>query len=96
MSRVEVNWDRLVRAALRRDRGGADAFGRPITGIAGNVPSALANRDVDAILRAADEIQDEDANVSRICKSDYFFLFLFGVHLVRSFLLRFSIIPSRD
>lgn len=94
MSKVEVNWDRLVRAALRRGRGGADAFGRPITGIAGNVPSALANRDIDAILRAADEIQDEDANVSRICKSDYFFTFslAFGQPISRTVL----IIPWRD
>ncbi|XP_068639698.1 callose synthase 9 isoform X2 [Aristolochia californica] len=72
MSRVEVNWDRLVRAALRRDRAGADAFGRPVTGIAGSVPSCLRNRDIDEILRAADEIQNEDPNVSRIlCEHAY-------------------------
>ncbi|XP_058090544.1 callose synthase 9 isoform X3 [Magnolia sinica] len=72
MSRVEGNWERLVRAALRRVRFGADASGRPATGIAGNVPSSLGNRDIDAILRAADEIQEEDANVSRIlCEHAY-------------------------
>ncbi|OVA03159.1 Glycosyl transferase [Macleaya cordata] len=73
MSRVEENWERLVRAALRRERLGGDGFGRPVTGIAGNVPSCLENnRDIDAILRAADEIQDEDANVSRIlCEHAY-------------------------
>ncbi|CAK7339193.1 unnamed protein product [Dovyalis caffra] len=63
MSRVENLWERLVRAALRRERIGTDAFGRPVGGIAGYVPSSLTNnRDIDAILRAADEIQDEDPN----------------------------------
>ena len=65
---MEDLWERLVRAALRRERTGTDAYGQPATGIAGNVPSSLAkNRDIDAILRAADEIQDDDPNVSRIC-----------------------------
>lgn len=68
MSRVEDRWERLVRAALRRERTGTDVYGRPVGGIAGNVPSSLANnRDIDEILRAADEIQDEDPNVARIC-----------------------------
>jgi len=68
MSRVEHLWERLVRAALRRERTGTDAYGRPVTGIAGFVPSSLANnRVIDEILRAADEIQDEDPTVSRIC-----------------------------
>jgi callose synthase len=73
MSRAEELWERLVRAALRRERTGIDAFGRPYTGIAGNVPSSLSNnRDIDEILRAADEIQDEDPNVSRIlCEHAY-------------------------
>ncbi|GFZ18220.1 glucan synthase-like 10 [Actinidia rufa] len=73
MSRVEDLWERLVRAALRRERTGTDAYGQPATGIAGNVPSSLAkNRDIDAILRAADEIQDDDPNVSRIlCEHAY-------------------------
>lgn len=70
MSRVEELWERLVRAALRRERTGIDAYGRPFTSIAGNVPSSLANnRDIDEILRAADEIQDEDPHISRICMS---------------------------
>lgn len=74
MSRAEELWERLVRAALRRERTGEDAFGRPVGGIAGNVPSALAkNRDIDEILRVADEIQDDDPTVSRICM----FMFLF-------------------
>lgn len=77
MSRAEELWERLVRAALRRERTGADAFGHPVTGIAGYVPSSLANnRDIDEILRAADEIQDEDPNVSRICMKFLYFYFL--------------------
>ncbi|XP_071742690.1 callose synthase 9 [Rutidosis leptorrhynchoides] len=66
-------WERLVRAALRRERTGIDAYGRPAGGIAGNVPSSLSNsRDIDPILRAADEIQDEDPNISRIlCEHAY-------------------------
>ncbi|KAL5766804.1 hypothetical protein ACOSP7_017421 [Xanthoceras sorbifolium] len=73
MSRVEDLWERLVRAALRRERSGTDTLGRPVSGIAGNVPSSLGNnRDIDAILRAADEIQDEAPNVSRIlCEHAY-------------------------
>uniref|UniRef100_A0A3Q7E847 1,3-beta-glucan synthase component FKS1-like domain-containing protein n=1 Tax=Solanum lycopersicum TaxID=4081 RepID=A0A3Q7E847_SOLLC len=70
MSRVEDLWERLVRAALRGHRAAA---GRSAGGIAANVPSSLANnRDIDDILRAADEIQDEAPNVSRIlCEHAY-------------------------
>nr|XP_007142646.1 hypothetical protein PHAVU_007G004900g [Phaseolus vulgaris]ESW14640.1 hypothetical protein PHAVU_007G004900g [Phaseolus vulgaris] len=73
MSRAEELWERLVRAALRRERTGDDAYGRPVGGIAGNVPSALAkNRDIDEILRVADEIQEDDPSVSRIlCEHAY-------------------------
>ncbi|KAL5566482.1 hypothetical protein UlMin_029646 [Ulmus minor] len=73
MSQAEDLWERLVRAVLRRERTGKDAYGRPVGGIAGNVPSSLANnRDIDEILRAADEIQDEDPNISRIlCEHAY-------------------------
>ncbi|KAL5140399.1 Callose synthase 9 [Glycine soja] len=73
MSRAEEHWERLVRAALRRERTGDDAYGRPVGGIAGNVPSALAkNRDIDEILRVADEIEDDDPNISRIlCEHAY-------------------------
>lgn len=68
MSHAGPLWERLVRAALRRERTGVDAYGRPAGGIAGNVPSSLSNsKDIDPILRAADEIQDEDPNISRIC-----------------------------
>ncbi|XP_024994756.1 callose synthase 9 isoform X3 [Cynara cardunculus var. scolymus] len=73
MSHVGHLWERLVRAALRRERTGTDAYGRPTGGIAGNVPSSLSNsRDIDPILRAADEIQDEDPTISRIlCEHAY-------------------------
>ncbi|XVF04585.1 hypothetical protein REPUB_Repub05bG0096700 [Reevesia pubescens] len=73
MSRAEELWERLVRAALRRERFGVGTIGQPAGGIAGYVPSSLANnRDIDEILRAADEIQDEDPNVSRIlCEHGY-------------------------
>lgn len=62
-----------MRAVLQRERTGTDAYGRQTGGIAGNVPSSLSNnRDIDAILRAADEIQDEDPNISRIlCEHAY-------------------------
>ncbi|KAL7084442.1 hypothetical protein ACP275_14G223700 [Erythranthe tilingii] len=72
MSRVEDLWERLVRAALRGRRAGGDLYARPETGLATNVPSSLGNRNIDDILRAADEIQDDDPNVSRIlCEHAY-------------------------
>ncbi|XP_073112798.1 callose synthase 9 isoform X2 [Elaeis guineensis] len=73
MSKVGANWERLVRAALRGERGGAGVQGLPPTGIAGNVPSCLANNlHIEEILRAADEIQDEDPNIARIlCEHAY-------------------------
>ncbi|KAK1304184.1 Callose synthase 9 [Acorus calamus] len=65
MSRSELNWEKLVRAAVRRDRLGADAQGRPGTGI--SVPASLRNnRHIDEILGAADEIQADDPDVARI------------------------------
>ncbi|KAL4186370.1 hypothetical protein AMTRI_Chr09g13760 [Amborella trichopoda] len=74
MSKVEENWERLVRAALKREHSrGPDVPGQVSDGIAGNVPSSLANsRHIDAILRAADELQEEDPNISRIlCEHAY-------------------------
>ena len=69
MRRAEANWERLIRAALRRERAGTGVQGQPVSGIAGNVPSSLGNNlHIDEILRAADEVQDEDPNISRICK----------------------------
>ncbi|OAY73647.1 Callose synthase 9 [Ananas comosus] len=75
MSRAEANWERLVRAALRGERVGAAAAAaaHPVTGIAGIVPSSLANNEhIEEILRAADEIQDVDPSISRIlCEHAY-------------------------
>uniref|UniRef100_A0A0D9VNS5 1,3-beta-glucan synthase n=1 Tax=Leersia perrieri TaxID=77586 RepID=A0A0D9VNS5_9ORYZ len=72
MARAAANWERLVRAALRGERL-AGAFGVPVTGIAGNVPSSLGNNvHIEEVLRAADEIQDEDPTVARIlCEHAY-------------------------
>lgn len=64
---MEDLWERLVRAALRGRITGGNLYAHPEAGLAANVPSSLANRDIDDILRAADEIQDDDPNVSRIC-----------------------------
>lgn len=67
MARAQDNWERLVRAALRRDqRAGHE---RTPSGIAGAVPDSLQrSTNINAILQAADEIQSEDPNVARICK----------------------------
>ncbi|KAF8094628.1 hypothetical protein N665_0358s0010 [Sinapis alba] len=63
MSRVEFLWERLVNAALQRDRTGEAAA-------AGGSPGQ--GRDIDAILRAADELQDEDPIIARIlCEHAY-------------------------
>lgn len=73
MARAEANWERLVRAALRGERL-VGAYGQPVTGIAGNVPSSLGNNvHIEEVLRAADEIQDEDPTVARIRKFRYHF-----------------------
>lgn len=73
MARSEANWERLVRAALRRERAGGDVHGQLASGIAGTVPTSLGNNlHIDEILRAADEIQDEDPTISRIlCEHAY-------------------------
>lgn len=70
MRTPEGNWERLVRAALRRERLGiVVSEQQPVSGVAGNVPSSLTNNThIDEILRAADEIEDEDPNIARICK----------------------------
>ena len=84
MARAEANWERLVRAALRGERMGG-AYGLPASGIAGNVPSSLGNNThIDEVLRAADEIQDEDPTVARIRTSRYLpFFFSFGFPFAR-------------
>ncbi|KAM0935659.1 putative 1,3-beta-glucan synthase [Dioscorea sansibarensis] len=72
MARVYERWERLVRAALDRERlRGAGAThgtgGREAAGLAGAVPPSLGKTtNIDGILHAADEIEDEDPNVARI------------------------------
>ena len=68
MSRVEALWERLVNAALRRDRTGEAGGG-------GGCPGE--GRDINDILRAADELQNEDPSIARICK--LFLVFLWAV-----------------
>lgn len=76
MARVEKNWERLVRATLQREqlRSGVRPGGRaPTAGLIASVPSSLGRTtNIDGILYAADEIQDEDPNVARIlCEHAY-------------------------
>ncbi|XP_004299187.1 PREDICTED: callose synthase 10 [Fragaria vesca subsp. vesca] len=75
MARVYDNWERLVRATLKREqlRTSGQGHGRTPSGIAGAVPTSLGKgTNIDAILQAADALQDEDANVSRIlCEQAY-------------------------
>lgn len=71
MARVYSNWDRLVRATLRREqlRNTGQGHERVNSGLAGAVPPSLGRAtNIDAILQAADEIQSEDPNVARIRK----------------------------
>ncbi|KAF7838212.1 callose synthase 10 [Senna tora] len=75
MARVLDNWERLVRATLKREqlRTAGQGHERTPSGIAGAVPASLAQTtNIDAILQAADEIQSEDPNVARIlCEQAY-------------------------
>ncbi|KAJ4898380.1 Callose synthase 9 [Raphanus sativus] len=75
MSRAKSSWERLVNAALQRDRAreGAGGGGPGQGSLMDYVPSSLSNnRDIDAILRAADELQDEDPSIARIlCEHAY-------------------------
>ncbi|WOL05975.1 Callose synthase 9 [Canna indica] len=73
MRTPEGNWERLVRAALRKERLGVGVPEQPVTGVAGSVPSSLANSNhIDEILRAADAIEDEDPSIARIlCEHAY-------------------------
>ncbi|RID81003.1 hypothetical protein BRARA_A03621 [Brassica rapa] len=64
MSQVEALWERLVNAALRRDRTGEAGGG------GGGCPGE--GRDIDDILRAADELQANDPVIARIlCEHAY-------------------------
>ncbi|KAK9926727.1 hypothetical protein M0R45_023940 [Rubus argutus] len=75
MARAYDNWERLVRATLQREqlRTSGQGHERIPSGIAGAVPPSLdKTTNIDAILQAADAIQAEDANVSRIlCEQAY-------------------------
>ncbi|GAY50986.1 hypothetical protein CUMW_130850, partial [Citrus unshiu] len=68
-------WERLVRATLNREQLRTAGLGheRIGSGIAGAVPPSLGRTsNIDAILQAADEIQDENPNVARIlCEQAY-------------------------
>ncbi|KAJ4776823.1 glucan synthase-like 10 [Rhynchospora pubera] len=63
------NWERLVRAILQREH----LLSSAATGT-GTAPASLGGKaaDIDRILQAANEIEDEDPNVTRIlCESAY-------------------------
>uniref|UniRef100_A0A803P8P0 1,3-beta-glucan synthase n=2 Tax=Cannabis sativa TaxID=3483 RepID=A0A803P8P0_CANSA len=73
--RVQDDWERLVRATLKREqlRAAGQGHERAPSGIAGSVPASLVKTtNIDAILQAADEIQSEDPTVARImCEQAY-------------------------
>ncbi|XP_026434852.1 callose synthase 10-like isoform X3 [Papaver somniferum] len=77
MARAISNWERLVRTTLQREQllsSGQGSIERKSSGIAGAVPASLkgGGNNIDLILQAADEIQAEDPNVSRImCEQAY-------------------------
>lgn len=81
MARVYSNWDRLVRATLRREqlRNTGQGHERVNSGLAGAVPPSLGRAtNIDAILQAADEIQSEDPTIARIRK--FCVSILCGIH----------------
>jgi len=72
--RAADNWERLVRAALKRDRDHLRAGGATGgLGLAAAVPASLGRTtNIEQILQAADDIEDEDPNVARIlCEQAY-------------------------
>ncbi|KAH1246117.1 Callose synthase 10 [Glycine max] len=75
MVRARENWEKLVRATLKREqhRNAGQGHARVPSGIAGAVPPSLAQTtNIDLILQAADDIQSEDPNVARIlCEQAY-------------------------
>ncbi|KAJ8752026.1 hypothetical protein K2173_001052 [Erythroxylum novogranatense] len=75
MPRVRDNWERLVRATLKREQLGnaGRGDGRTSAGIADAVPASLVrSTNIEAILQVADEIQQEDPTVARIlCEQAY-------------------------
>lgn len=67
------NWERLVIAASQRQHLSSSSTSGPggaAGGLAGAAPSSLGGRasDIDRILQAANEIEEDDPNVARICK----------------------------
>ncbi|MFS7971643.1 putative 1,3-beta-glucan synthase [Helianthus anomalus] len=76
MAKVFDNWNRLVRATLRREQlrvAGQSTAERKSGGLVSAVPDSLQRTtNINAILQAADEIQAEDAHVARIlCEQAY-------------------------
>ncbi|KAI3727018.1 hypothetical protein L1987_66825 [Smallanthus sonchifolius] len=75
MAKVFDNWNRLVRATLRREqlRVAGQSHERISSGLVGAVPDSLQRTtNINEILQAADEIQAEDAHVARIlCEQAY-------------------------
>ncbi|KAF3791007.1 Callose synthase 10 [Nymphaea thermarum] len=75
MSRVASNWERLVRATLEREQLRTSRQGhiRESDDLLSAVPPSLEKRaNIDAILQAANVIEDEDPNVARIlCEQAY-------------------------
>ncbi|XP_076929040.1 callose synthase 10-like isoform X1 [Bidens hawaiensis] len=76
MAKVFDNWNRLVRATLRREQlrvAGQGHERKSSSGLVSAVPDSLQRTtNINAILQAADEIQAEDAHVARIlCEQAY-------------------------
>ncbi|KAM3751890.1 hypothetical protein ACB098_04G145700 [Castanea mollissima] len=73
--RASRNWEKLVRATLKREqlRSSGTGHGRTPSGIAGAIPPSLERAtNIDAILQAADEIQSENPTIARIlCEQAY-------------------------
>lgn len=95
MARVYDNWERLVRATLRREqlRSTGKGHGRTSSGIAGAVPDSLQRTtNINSILQAADEIQSEDPNISRIRKFLEHFCIFFVFSDFLYLILKFGLI----
>ncbi|KAJ3690938.1 hypothetical protein LUZ61_020102 [Rhynchospora tenuis] len=72
--RVLDNWERLVRAAQQREHLSSSGAADAAAGLAGAAPASLGGKaaDIDRILQAANEIEEDDPNVARIlCESAY-------------------------
>ncbi|BFG32650.1 hypothetical protein CerSpe_189240 [Prunus speciosa] len=72
MARVYDNWERLVRATLKREQLRSSGQGHERVPSGTPTPSLGKTTNIDAILQAADAIQAEDPNVTRIlCEQAY-------------------------